>query len=230
MTLIVAHRGTHDIHRENSVAAFRDAVARGADGIELDLRRSSDGAGVVHHDPVLADGRVIADTLAADLGDDVCTLGDALDACAGAFVNIEIKNQPGEPGHDPHARVVDVLAAELERRCDAPSRWLISSFDAATLAIARDRLPRVRTAYLTALEPSQALDAVLATAHPWWHPWDHTLHVDDVQRAHANGVGVTVWTCNDPSRIALWMRAGVDAVCTDDVDTALKIRRQISAE
>ena len=91
MTLIVAHRGSHDIHRENSVAAFRDAVTRGADGIELDLRRSRDGVGVIHHDAALADGRVIAETLAADLGADVCTLGDALDACAGAFVNIEIK-------------------------------------------------------------------------------------------------------------------------------------------
>ena len=229
MTLIVAHRGSHDIHRENSVAAFRHAVARGADGIELDLRRSRDGVGVIHHDPALADGRVIADTLAADLGDEVCTLGDALDACAGAFVNIEIKNQPSKPGHNPNARVVDVLVAELERRSDAPSRWLISSFDAATLAIARGRLPRVRTAYLTALDPSRALDAVLAEAHPWWHPCDQTLHVDDVQRAHANGVGVTVWTCNDPSRMAMWMSVGVDAVCTDDVDTALTIRRQVSA-
>ena len=229
MTLIVAHRGSHDIHPENSVAAFRDAVARGADGIELDLRRSRDGVGVIHHDAALGDGRVIADTLAADLGHDVCTLGDALDACAGAFVNIEIKNQPGEPGHDPDARVVDVLAAELERRPDAPSRWLISSFDAATLAPARDRLPRVRTAYLTAHDPASALDTVVADGHPWWHPWEQTLHVDDVRRAHANGVGVTVWTCNDPSRMAMWIGAGVDAVCTDDVDTALDIRRQISA-
>jgi glycerophosphoryl diester phosphodiesterase len=229
MTLIVAHRGSHDIHRENSVAAFREAVTRGADGIELDLRRSRDGVGVIHHDAALADGRVIAETLAADLGADVCTLGDALDACAGAFVNIEIKNQLGEPGHDPDARVVEVLAVELERRPDAPSRWLISSFDATTLATARHRLPRVRTAYLTAHDPASALDTVMANGHPWWHPWDQTLHVDDVRRAHANGVGVTVWTCNDSSRMAMWMGAGVDAVCTDDVGTALNIRRQISA-
>jgi len=47
MTLIVAHRGSHDIHRENSVAAFRDAVTRGADGIF----NASSTAQIDHHIP-----------------------------------------------------------------------------------------------------------------------------------------------------------------------------------
>ena len=93
MTLIVAHRGRHDIHPENSPEAFIAAVEQGADGIELDVRCSRDGVPVVHHDPVLADGRVIADTDAESMSDVVCTLVEALDACHGAFVNIEIKNR-----------------------------------------------------------------------------------------------------------------------------------------
>jgi len=227
MTLIVAHRGRHDIHPENSPEAFIAAVEQGADGIELDVRCSRDGVPVVHHDPVLADGRVIADTDAESMSDVVCTLVAALDACHGAFVNIEIKNQPGEPGYDPHARVVDAVAAEIERRGDAASRWLLSSFDAETLDRARHRVPGVRTAYLTAGSATEALDAVLAAGHPWWHPWDMSLTGDDLRRAHAHGLGVTVWTCNSAERIRHWLSVGVDAICTDDVATVRRCRESL---
>ncbi|MEL1251656.1 glycerophosphodiester phosphodiesterase family protein [Aurantiacibacter gilvus] len=45
-----AHRGLHDAEvPENSVAAFRAAMARGL-GIECDVRKSSDGRAIVFHD------------------------------------------------------------------------------------------------------------------------------------------------------------------------------------
>jgi glycerophosphoryl diester phosphodiesterase len=50
MTLNIAHRGGAGLAPENTLAAFRDAVARGCDGAELDVQLSRDGAVVVHHD------------------------------------------------------------------------------------------------------------------------------------------------------------------------------------
>jgi glycerophosphoryl diester phosphodiesterase len=48
--LNIAHRGGAGLRPENTLAAFRDAVARGADGAELDVQLSKDGQVVVYHD------------------------------------------------------------------------------------------------------------------------------------------------------------------------------------
>jgi len=49
-TLNFAHRGGAGLYPENTLAAFRDAVARGCDGAELDVQLSKDGEVVVFHD------------------------------------------------------------------------------------------------------------------------------------------------------------------------------------
>src|SRR5215831_10501065 len=49
-TLNFAHKGGAALYPENTLAAFRDAVARGCDGAELDAQLSSDGDVVVFHD------------------------------------------------------------------------------------------------------------------------------------------------------------------------------------
>jgi glycerophosphoryl diester phosphodiesterase len=46
----IAHRGEPVGHRENTLPAFAAAVALGADMVEIDLRRTRDGAIVVLHD------------------------------------------------------------------------------------------------------------------------------------------------------------------------------------
>src|SRR3954451_9459692 len=50
MMLIYAHRGASAIHPENTLRAFRHALAIGADGIELDVHATADGIPVVIHD------------------------------------------------------------------------------------------------------------------------------------------------------------------------------------
>jgi glycerophosphoryl diester phosphodiesterase len=46
----IAHRGGAGLFPENTLAAFRGAVARGCDGAELDVQLSRDGEVVVYHD------------------------------------------------------------------------------------------------------------------------------------------------------------------------------------
>lgn len=50
MTWNIAHRGGAGLRPENTLAAFRHAIALGCDGAELDVQLSADGVVVVHHD------------------------------------------------------------------------------------------------------------------------------------------------------------------------------------
>jgi glycerophosphoryl diester phosphodiesterase len=49
--LILAHRGAHTVHRENSLEAFSAAFDAEADGIECDVQKSPRGDYVIVHDP-----------------------------------------------------------------------------------------------------------------------------------------------------------------------------------
>src|SRR3954451_12355655 len=94
---VLAHRGAARVAPENTLEAFEAAGALGADGVELDVHRTADGALVVHHN---ADARglgVLAERPAAEIRaarPEIPTLEEALDACAGMLVNIEVKNLP----------------------------------------------------------------------------------------------------------------------------------------
>src|SRR5580698_2036954 len=51
--LVFAHRGGSSLAPENTIAAFDNGLALGADGLELDVHLSRDGVVVVHHDRTL---------------------------------------------------------------------------------------------------------------------------------------------------------------------------------
>jgi glycerophosphoryl diester phosphodiesterase len=68
----VAHRGAGDEAPEHTLAAYRNAVERGAAAVEVSVHRTADGVLVCHHDPDLArtcagHPGVIADMTAAEL-------------------------------------------------------------------------------------------------------------------------------------------------------------------
>jgi len=224
-TNVIAHRGANRRARENTLKAFRIAVALGSDGIELDVRRTVDGALVVHHDAHLPDGRAISECRRDDLPATVPELHEALDACAPVLVNIEIKNSVGEPGFDPTRSIADRVVETLRARSEPNDRWLISSFDRATVDRVRD-LAGPRTALLTEAPAAVALDALFADgtpAHPVWHPWHGDLDAVTVARAHEAGVEVNVWTVDGEEAIRRVIAIGVDGICTDEPDTALTL-------
>jgi glycerophosphoryl diester phosphodiesterase len=227
MTLVIAHRGASRAETENTLAAFRRAGEMGADGVELDVRRASDDRLVVHHDPLLRDGRVIRDTRSADLPADIPTLSDALDACAGMFVNIEIKNDPSEPDFDPSDWVATRVAAELVRR-GSDTRWLISSFRLETVDRFRRVLPSVRTAWLVADADAEVIRTCATAGHVAVHPWVVHVTRESVRAAHAAGLAVTPWTCDDPARIRELIGWGIDGICTNVPDIALATRADMS--
>jgi glycerophosphoryl diester phosphodiesterase len=219
VVLVFAHRGAPRLARENTVGSFRAAVATGAGGIELDVRRSADGALVVHHDAVLEDGRPIVSCRRDDLPAHVPTLAGALDACRGAIVDVEIKNLPGEADFDSADRIADAVVALLGERPEPTNSWLISSFRRETIDRCRAVDPGIATGWLTigAVTDEEIAWAVDA-GHAAIHPWDPTVDRRLVDRCHQAGLHVNTWTCNDVARAVELASWGIDGICTDVPD------------
>ena len=117
---VLAHRGGRGPSaagvRENSLAAFHQAMREGADGVELDVRRTADGELVVVHDTEIPGVGPVHSARTGDLPGWLPTLAAALDACGDAIVDIEVKNAPTEPGFDPEQRVAREVVALLALR------------------------------------------------------------------------------------------------------------------
>lgn len=220
---VIAHRGASRAEAENTVAAFRRAAAMGADAVELDVRRTADGVLVVHHNPHLDDGRLVAATVHADLPDHLPTLGEALDACQGMWVNVEIKNDPDEPDFDPTESIADETIAHLVAR-DDDERWLISSFRMETVDRCRALAPTIRTAWLCVDVPEGIERTLVRKGHAALHPWHHAVDRALLDRCHAAGVEVNVWTCDDAERMAALYDWGIDGICTNVPDLAVTVR------
>lgn len=221
MTVIWAHRGASQARPENTIEAFIEAKAQGADGVELDVRRGRDGALVVHHDAVLPGGRSIVDLGVGDLPGEVPLLGAVLDVCSDLVVNIEIKNVDVDPDHDPDeylaGAVVDLLADR--GGCD---EVLISSFSLATIDRVRALDPDLATGYLASprWDQANALERAVAAGHSAFHPYHLVVNDDLVRQAHDAGLTVNVWTVDEPDRMCWLVEVGVDAIITNVPDLA----------
>jgi glycerophosphoryl diester phosphodiesterase len=209
--LVIGHRGASRAESENTPAAFRRAAEQGADGVELDVRLAPGDRLVVHHNPLPGDPEAI---------DELPTFAQSLDACAGLLVNVEVKNNEGDPDFDPTMAVVEPVLSELLGRA-APANWLISSFSAATVDRCRSLAPELATALLVIEASERLVDEVAAAGHLALHPWVGNVSAELVGWCHSRGLAVNTWTCNDPQRIRELADLGVDGVCTGVPDLAL---------
>lgn len=154
---ILGHRGARLLAPENTLPGFRAAISEGADGVELDVRRTADQVLVCLHDAGLGrttNGRgpvrehTLAEVRRLDAGGSprrnghhggqesirVPTLTEALDSLpSNALVDVEVKCRGQGP--DGPAQVADLLAATLEGRLDR-DRVLVSSFSRKLVAAA----------------------------------------------------------------------------------------------
>ena len=223
MTAVIAHRGASKAFPQNTVAAFAGALAMGADMVELDVRRTVDGRLAVHHDARLADGRAICDLAWTDLPSEIPDLDEAIEACGSMAVNIEVKNSSRDPDFDP-GRAVSAEVAAITGRRDLYDRVLVSSFDVGSIACVRDVDSRVATAWLTMVVPDAAavVASLVQAGHRALHPYDAVVDAALVETCHAASIEVNVWTVDDPDRMAVLAQLGVDGICTNLPDVALR--------
>jgi glycerophosphoryl diester phosphodiesterase len=206
------------------VAAFERARRLGADGVELDVRMTGDGALAVHHDPTVEGLGAICGLRADELPAHVPLLPEVLDACSGLTVNIELKDLPGEPGYDPRDRLASAVA-QLVVATDRASSVVVSSFWPESLSVLRRLAPAVPTGLLVAswFDPGTCVTAALERSCRALHPSVSLVTPRLVDEAHGAGLSVAAWTVNDPGGLEALAGWGVDTVITDDVALARSV-------
>jgi glycerophosphoryl diester phosphodiesterase len=232
--IVLAHRGASGHSPENTLSAFRLARDLGADGLELDVQLSRDGAVVVLHDADVqrtSDGRgpVSSMTLeqlrALDFGawysedfrnERIPLLSEVVDfvAASGLWLNIELK---GDPTIDPD--LPGAVAALVNGRLD-PSRTILSSFDVPSMDAVAMHLPLFPRALLVERLDRAAwkeLSRRDARGDPFFrfvHPHFRALDPARVSRIHASGQRVLPWTLDRVGPLDRCLSLGVDGVIT----------------
>jgi len=227
MTAVFAHRGSTDGFTENTIEAFVEARRLGADGVELDVRQSADGALVVHHDAVIDGVGAICEIAVRDLPPHVPLLDAVLRACDGLVVNVEIKNDHDVAGsYDDSGRLAMAVVGTI-----AELGWLertvISSFDVFSIDTVRAAEPRAVVGWLlgVTVDPLSRLGEATARGYQALHPFVAGVRPELVSGAHDAGLAVNVWTVNADADLVAMVGLGVDAVITDRVPAALSIAR-----
>jgi glycerophosphoryl diester phosphodiesterase len=212
------HRGSRVPGPENTPEAVRGALAVGATGAEIDVRRSADGVLVCIHDPVVpVSGRPVLESSVAELAAaGIPTLAEMIAAGAGGRLVIEVKNGPGEPDYTREALAAQLLVAELGRM-SVTSDVLISSFDPTALDIARDAGWRTGLLTIPGVSTAEGLAYVVQQGYDELHAHVSTLtDAAGISAVHAVGLAVAAWTVTTLSEVIPLRDLGVDAVICDD--------------
>jgi glycerophosphoryl diester phosphodiesterase len=221
--LILGHRGASHEAPENTLSAFRRALAQGADGVELDVWRCGTGEVVVFHDedaqriagsPLRIREASLTELRRLDLGrgERIPRLEEVLEALPGAVVNVELKS--GRVGDPRLARQVGQILGERRNE----QRVVVSSFDHVLLGAFRLAAPRVPVGLL--FEARSGWRLRLAVAEPILRPSalhpERVLATDGRMRAWARqGYAVYVWTVDEPGEVERLCALGAAAVITN---------------
>jgi glycerophosphoryl diester phosphodiesterase len=185
----------------------------------------------VHHDAHARGIGVLAERTAAEIRaarPEIPTLEEALEACVGMLVNIEVKNLPGDADYDPTECVAGAVVDLVARR-DGRDEVLVSSFSLDSVDRVRALDGSIATGFLTlvGMDPVDAVEVAHAHGHGAVHPDVRSLGPGaadaTVARAHAHDLAVNVWTVDDEDDMRRLAAAGVDAIITDVPDVAQRV-------
>lgn len=241
----MAHRGWHTgalAGLENTMAAFRRAVAEGYDYVETDARVTADGVVLAHHDATLVRtcgvARSIAGSTAAQLRrvrvggrQPVPSLAEVLDALPDTRFNIDLKTDEVTV---PLLRVLDELDAwhrvclasfserRLARARHLAGPWLLTSLGPASVAALRAR------SVLPVGLPRGGLPVGGVVQVPAGVRGMRLVDRRLIAEAHRGGREVHVWTVDDPERMRALLRLGVDGIITDAPDVLHRVLTDVA--
>jgi glycerophosphoryl diester phosphodiesterase len=232
---MAAHRGAGKNAPENTLAAVRMGAAFGYRMMEFDIKLSADSVLFLMHDATVdrtsnGTGRVAGKTWReiAQLdagswhsskfaGEPVPTYANTLAYCRknAIAVNAEIKPCPGRERETGASVALETKLLWGEQ----DPMPLLSSFSELALEGARAAVPNLPRGLLLDTLPedwiarAQRLGCISVNVN--WR----RLTSDVVERAHAAGLAVVCYTCNDPQAVLELSRAGVNTIITDEVTT-----------
>lgn len=237
--LVLAHRGEKIHAPENTLAAFEMAASHGADGVEFDVKLSSDGQVVVIHDQTVdrttnGKGKVkdlpLAQLRELDagiqfpgkfIGEKIPTLSEVFEKVGRRlFMNIELTNY-STPGDKLVEKVV-----ELINQYRMHENVFFSSFFPSNLHKAEKFLPQIPRGLLT-----------WSGWMGWWgrnmglkrstyqaiNMYFTDVYQGLVDRIHSSGKRLFAWTVNSEKDIIRMIDLGVDGIITDDPALALQL-------
>ncbi len=215
--LIFAHRGASKRAPENTLKAFNQGIKEGANGIELDIRITSDKEIVVIHDETIdrtsnSSGKVNALTLQELLkydfgeGEKIPTLKQVLKKFGNrCWLNIEIKEEGFEQ-----------ILVELLKEQQIIEKIVISSFLIPTLIKIKELAPEIQTGYLYNFNLDD-LDGLLEEVIiNGIHPEKGTITKKTIQDAHRKDLVIRAWTVDDPKIAKKLAESGIDGIITND--------------
>jgi glycerophosphoryl diester phosphodiesterase len=238
--LIIGHRGASAVAPENTIAAFREAIAAGADGIEFDVRLTKDRIPVIIHDSTLhrtagLRSRVIdstwSDLKSVDVGswfphgnftneplpslEQLFTLFKDNDL--GLYLEMKCDSQSE---HLPLAQA----CCDLINRFSFKQRVIVECFDLRALEVIKTIDAEIKTAALfqpSLSQPSLLSDqriidqaiAIQASAVALHH---RLARRSLVEKAKSAGLHVAVWTVDDPAWVERARSMEIDALITND--------------
>jgi glycerophosphoryl diester phosphodiesterase len=211
-TLAIAHRGDWREAPENTVAAFAAAVRAGADLVELDVRLTADGAVAVVHDDTLDRVWGVPARVAETPMHELRALGvpDLAEALAAIPVGVMVDYERGDVAEPALAAVV--AAGALDRCVFAGG-----CFDGHRRI--RALAPGARIALTWTREGESPFPLLDELGAELFNPNGKLLlrNPSLVERVHAHGTAVSVWTVDDLADMALALDLGVDAVITNRI-------------
>lgn len=255
--LIIGHRGASALAPENTLAAFKRAIADGAEGLEFDVRLSRDGEAVVFHDATLKrTGRraaAVIDLTAAELGE----------VDIGSWFN---RKFPARSNPEFAKEIVSTLAAVLdflrdfkgliyvELKCDAGKveelcrtvcgviggshllpQIIVKSFELSAIPHIRRLCPEVQTAALFGARLMTALqkDARIIGAAKAVDAHQISVHYSLATKrlmGMAEGLPVTIWTADNPRWARRGTELGLRAIITNDPRRLLEKKKELARE
>jgi glycerophosphoryl diester phosphodiesterase len=236
--LIIGHRGASGHAPENTLAAFRKAVALGAAFIETDLQLSRDARFVAIHDDSVdrttnGQGKVHDQTLASlrrldagswfgseYTGERIPTLEEILEFTKKNDIVFYLELKPSGSWGGEHA-----LIGAL-RESGEVARVVVISFDPAILAGLRKIEPTLMTGVLYDGQLPDPLKAALDVGARQIVVRGDLVTPSMITEAHKRDVQVVCWTVNHPAHIRLLMGAGVDGIMSDYPDRLLAAVRK----
>ena len=228
---IIAHRGASADAPENTLAAMRQAIDYATDWVEIDVQETSDDQVVVFHDSdfmKLANvdlkiwDATMADLESIDIGshkdpafhaERVPTLAELLTVCKGKTkVVIELKYY----GHDKdlEQRVLNIVNGH-----DMSSDVMYMSLNIKAVNKIKQLDPNCRAGLLLSVLGGKIQD----TKADFLAVNAMFVNRSFIQRAHASGKEVYVWTINDAVTMSRMIGIGVDGLITDKPDLARRV-------
>jgi glycerophosphoryl diester phosphodiesterase len=222
--LAIAHRGDPFAYRENTLPAFAGAVAAGADMVELDVRRTADGAAAVVHDATLERLWGVRRHVAGMTMDELRAIGvpDLAESLAAIPVQVMVDYKHADVAE---AALEAVIAADALDRCVFAGE----SFDGHRRIRALAPEARIALTWTRAeVDPRPLLDELGAE---YFNPDGRVLHRDPsfVARMHDHGVAVSTWTLDRRLDLERALDLGVDAVITNRIADLVALLRRRSA-